>query len=273
MDENVNAVVENVEPVAEAEEVEGLTSEEEAMWDNDDYDDFAEDSDNVETEVDQPETENVGQTAEQTEPVDAAQVTDQFLELKHLGEVRKVGKEEATSLAQMGMDYPRIKGKLAEANMELDRLRKYEEFLGEMKGNYGSIDELIVDTRARVISEKENIPIEQARAKIAQVQTKQAEQPQESPIISSEKQSLTLFTELYPNVKAKDIPQEVWDDMKSSTHNLIASWERYQSKTTAKENEVLKQNEKNKTRSTGSMKSSGTATRDEIDTMWYEDDY
>lgn len=275
MDENINEVQELSEPIDENEFVgDELTEEEEAMWDEDDdseslTDDSTEDFD----EADQPtsdETETAdGQAETETQATDA----DQYLELKHFDEVRKVSKEEAKTLAQMGMDYPRIKNQLAEARTELEKLRDHEKFLEELKGGFNTVDELVADTRANIMSQRENISKDVAKERIASMaQRQQEEANREDPVVTAEKQSLTLFTELYPDVKAADIPQEVWDDFKV-THSLVASWARFDAKNVKKDNDVLKQNAKNKQRSVGSMKSSGNNNRDDIDDMWYNDDY
>ena len=254
---------------------EGITDAEfDALWDSDEDDSFIEPE---ETEADQPE-ESEGAEAEQPEPEQPAEETDQYLELKHFDEVRKVTKEEAKELAQKGMDYDRIRGQLNDARNNLATLKKYEDFLNEMKGDFDSIDDLIADSRARVLADKENISYEEAvgrvQNKIEREQMQQQMQQQLSPEAITEamrKQSLQQFLMAYPNVKPKDIPQEVWDDM-NITNNLVASYAKYEAKKIAGENEILKQNAKNKSRSTGSMKSSGKTYADEYDRMWYEDD-
>lgn len=281
MDELTNNT-EAIEESAPAEEVvEGLTDAElDAMWNDDDDDGFVE-ADTVE-EADQQTTEPV--ETEETEPTEAEQPkddgADQYLELKHLGEVKKVTKDEATVLAQKGMDYDRIHGKLDEANTELAKLKGYESFLKELQGDFASIEDLMNDTRARVKADKEGISYEDALAKVKE-ENKPKEEPAPQPTITKEsvfeqmaQESITAFLQKYPTVKADKIPKEVWDDMQL-THNLVASYERYTAmQKLAQENETLRKNAENKARSIGSMKSSGSKSqRDEIDEMWYDDDY
>ena len=282
MDEltNVSEVVEEAAPAEETFDSGISDSDFDAMWADDDSNDevFAEQA--TEEEADQP-TQEPDQT-EETEPTEAEQSsepdTDQYLELKHFDEVKKVNKEEAKVLAQKGMDYDRIRGKLEEANAVNARLQKYEEFLNELKGGFASIDDLMNDTRARLIADKEGITREQAleRVKSANQQKEQAQQQAQfnrnAVYEEMRRESLTAFLAAFPGVKAADIPQEVWDDMKT-TNNLVASYAKYQAKKLADENAVLKKNAENKARSTGSMKSAGKPQRDEIDAMWYEDDY
>lgn len=281
MDELTNNT-EVIEESAPAEEVvEGLTDAElDAMWNDDDDDGFVE-TDTVE-EADQQTTEPV--ETEEAEPTETEQPkddgADQYLELKHLGEVKKVTKDEATVLAQKGMDYDRIHGKLDEANTELAKLKGYESFLKELQGDFASIEDLMNDTRARVKADKEGISYEDALAKVKEA-NKPKEEPAPQPTITKEsvfeqmaQESITAFLQKYPTVKADKIPKEVWDDMQI-THNLVASYERYTAmQKLAQENETLRKNAENKARSIGSMKSSGSKSqRDEIDEMWYDDDY
>ena len=281
MDELTNNT-EVIEESAPAEEVvEGITDAElDAMWNDDDDDGFVE-TDTVE-EADQQTTEPV--ETEEAEPTETEQPkddgADQYLELKHLGEVKKVTKDEATVLAQKGMDYDRIHGKLDEANTELAKLKGYESFLKELQGDFTSIEDLMNDTRARVKADKEGISYEDALAKVKEA-NKPKEEPAPQPTITKEsvfeqmaQESITAFLQKYPTVKADKIPKEVWDDMQL-THNLVASYERYTAmQKLAQENETLRKNAENKARSIGSMKSSGSKSqRDEIDEMWYDDDY
>lgn len=281
MDEMVNdVVVEESAPAAEETFDEGVSDAEfDSMWEDDDNNDemFAETGSE---EADQQSEEPAG--TEETQPTEAEQSSepdsDQFLELKHFDTVKKVNKEEAKVLAQKGMDYDRIRGKLEEASAINAKLQKYEDFLNELKGGFNSIDDLMNDTRARLIADKEGITREQAleRVKSANQMKEQAQQQarvnRNAVYEEIRRQSLTSFIEAFPGVKAADIPQEVWDDMKT-TNNLVASYAKYQAKKLADENAVLKKNAENKARSTGSMKSAGKAQRDEIDAMWYEDDY
>ena len=48
--------------------------------------------------------------------------------LRHLGETKSGGRDEGIALAQKGMDYDRIRGKLGDASRELEALRAGESF-------------------------------------------------------------------------------------------------------------------------------------------------
>ena len=280
MDEMVNdVVVEEAAPAVEETAADISDADFDAMWADDDSNDevFAE---TESEEADQPSEESaVTEETEPTEPEQQPETPDQdYLELKHFDTVKKVNKEEAKVLAQKGMDYDRIRGKLDEVAAVNAKLQKYEDFLNELKGGFNSIDELMDDTRARLIADKEGITREQAleRVKSANQQKQQLQQQAQfnrnQVYEEMRRQSLTAFLSAFPGVKASDIPKEVWDDMRTS-NNLVASYAKYQAKKLADENAVLKKNAENKARSTGSMKSAGKPQRDEIDAMWYEDDY
>ena len=53
---------------------------------------------------------------------------DESFTLRHLGETKSVGRDEVIALAQKGMDYDRIRGKLGDASRELEALRAGESF-------------------------------------------------------------------------------------------------------------------------------------------------
>lgn len=281
MDEMVNdVVVEEAAPAVEETAADISDADFDAMWADDDSNDevFAEQASDETEDQPEPESETTAETDQAESEQQKSEDADQYLELKHFDEVRKVNKDEAKVLAQKGMDYDRIRGKLDEATAINAKLQKYEDFLNELKGGFDSIDDLMNDTRARLIADKEGITREQAleRVKSANQQKEQARQMAQfnrnAVYEEMRRESLTAFLAAFPGVKAAEIPQEVWDDMKA-TNNLVASYAKYQAKKLADENAVLKRNAENKARSTGSMKSSGKTVVDEIDQMWYEDDY
>lgn len=275
MDEltNVNEVVEESAPVEES-TAEGFTDAElDAMWADDDDDGFVE-TDTAE-EADQQTTEPA--ETEEAEPTEVEQPqddgADQYLELKHFDEVKKVTKEEAKELAQKGMDYDRIRGKLNDANSELEKFKQYETFLNEIKGDFNSIEDLMDDTRARLAMDKEGITYEKALEKVKTVNQPNTATDKEAVLKELRESSIQSFALAHPDLSPNDIPEEVWKDV-MVTNNMDASYAKYQAKKLAEENAVLKKNAENKARSIGSMKSAGNKSqRDEIDEMWYDDDY
>lgn len=84
-------------------------------WDDMDFSDLADTEVEPGTEApaaDQQAEQEVQEPAEQEHTVQARQEADQSFQLKHMDEVRTVGREEVIALAQKGLDYDRIRGKL-----------------------------------------------------------------------------------------------------------------------------------------------------------------
>lgn len=234
------------------------------------------------TEEQEPEDEKKGEepTPAETEPEQKTEEQDQFLELKHMDQTRKVSREEATVLAQKGLDYDRIRGERDSMRQEYGKLKEYEGFLNELKGEFPSIEAMITDTRARMIAEKDGIPYADA---VAKVQIMHPEQPKPQPQQTQENKPspVDLFIQKYPTVKAEEIPKEVWDEVRR-TGDLVGAYEHYQTDKAAKDEiaslkskiAALEQNQKNAKRSTGSMSTSGkTSSKSLIQQLWDEDDY
>jgi hypothetical protein len=292
MNENqITPEVEEVESQIEGAETETETDED--GWPTEWTDAVEEDdgdegeTDEVTTEADQPteepkpeETKDADKPAE-TEPEQKAEEEDQFLELKHMDTVRKVNRDEAKVLAQKGLDYDRIRGERDAMQKDYAQLKKYESFLNELKGDFPSIDAMMTDTRARMLAEKEGISYADAVAKVGVMQ--QGAQPQQAQVQQGQPKvpAVDQFVQKYPGVKAEEIPQAVWDEVKR-TGDLVGAYENYQNtkvkdekiKNLELEIETLKQNQKNAARSTGSATSSGkTSGKSLIQQLWDEDDY
>ena len=283
--EEVESQIEGAETEAEADE-DGWPTEWADAVEEDDGDEG--ETDEVTTEADQPteepkaeETKDAEKPAE-TEPEQKTEDQDQFLELKHMDTVRKVSREEAKTLAQKGLDYDRIRGERDAMQKDYAQLKKYENFLNELKGDFPSIDAMMTDTRARMLAEKEGISYADAVAKVGVMQ--QGAQPQQQTQAQPGQlkvPAVDQFVQKYPGVKAEEIPQTVWDEVKR-TGDLVGAYENYQNtkvkdekiKNLELEIETLRQNQKNAARSTGSASSSGkTSGKSLIQQLWDEDDY
>lgn len=218
-------------------------------------------------EADQPAEEESG-----AEDHDEAEDADQWLELKHMDDpVRKVSKEEAKALAQKGLDYDRIRGERDGLLKDLSKFKDYESFLNELKGDFDTIDDLIDDTRARVLSEKEEISYNAALSRIKSGRK-----------TASGSGAVEAFVKKYPGVKAEDIPAGVWEEVRQ-TGDLVGAYEKHldtsdkskdaRIKALEEEIEILKNNKNNESRSTGSSKSKGNTSRASmIASLWNEDD-
>lgn len=283
--EEVESQIEGAEAEAETDE-DGWPTEWTGAVEEDDGDEG--ETDEVTTEADQPteepkaeETKDADKPTE-TEPEQKAEDTDQYLELKHMDTVRRVNRDEAKALAQKGLDYDRIRGERDAMQKDYAQLKKYESFLNDLKGDFPSIDALMTDTRARMLAEKEGISYADAVAKVGVMQ--QGAQPQQQTQAQPGQlkvPAVDQFVQKYPGVKAEEIPQAVWDEVKR-TGDLVGAYENYQNtkvkdekiKSLELEIETLKQNQKNAARSTGSASSSGkTSGKSLIQQLWDEDDY
>jgi hypothetical protein len=293
MDFENNNTPETEEAESQIEGMEAEAGEDEDGWptewaDATDDDGNEGEADEVTPEADQPteepkpENDQKGEepTPAETEPEQKAEEADQFLELKYMDESKKVSREEAKALAQKGLDYDRIRGERDSLKAEHAKLKEYEGFLNELKGDFPDIEAMMTDTRARMIAEKEGISYTDAVAKAKLMhqeqkptETKREDQPQRQDAVQR-------FVQLYPGVKAEEIPQSVWDEVKK-TGDLVGAYQSYERQKQADEiaslkNEIatLKQNQKNAARSPGSMSSSGkTQAKSLYQQLWDDDDY
>ena len=285
----------------EVEEVESQTEGAEAEVEADEdgwpieWTDAAEDEDGDEGETDEvtpeadqpteepkPENDQKGEepTQTETEHEQKNEEQDQFLELKYMDQSRKVSREEAKVLAQKGLDYDRIRGERDNMKQEHEKLKEYEGFLNELKGGFPTIEAMMTDTRARMIAERDGISYTDAvaKAKLMHPEQKPTEAKREDQ--PQRQDAVQRFVQLYPGVKAEEIPQSVWDEVKK-TGDLVGAYQGYERQKQADriaslENEIatLRQNQKNAARSPGSMSSSGkTNAKSLIQQLWDDDDY
>ena len=163
-----------------------------------------------------------------------------------------------------------------------DRLR---DFLKEMAAPLNlSVEELIDNTRARMLiqqkkeageelSEMEALTIIQRNRAEKQAEAQASDEKAASE--AAKAQMIRAFVNEFPDVKATDIPADVWAEC-SRTGDLAGAYRKYadglkdsEIKRLTKENETLKQNQKNKDRSTGPRRSAGAATpKDPFDEAW-----
>lgn len=231
------------------------------------------------TEAETPDTET------ETEPTEERQskAEDQRFVLKHLDETRILDltkpeqREEASTLMQKGMDYDRKTGLLTA------RIDDYEEFFKDLMPEGLTIEQFMDITRARMYKSaeaKEGREISESNALLkiqkdraekkaaAKAAAKREAETKEAETNRKSAESIQRFVAEYPGVKADDIPQTVWEEAKKDG-DLLGAYTRFELKKLKAENEALKQNEKNKARSTGSRKTEGAAAaKDPFDAAW-----
>lgn len=271
-------------------------------WDDIDLSDV-QDSDPDPDESEEEETTESPEKADQQkeEPVEEEEPTDDnpepdgqeeadqpTFDLKYMGEIKTVGREEVVTLAQKGLNYDRILGERDTAKAEVSRLQEYENFLQELAGPDNlSIEDLIDSTRAEVLAQKEGIDPAVALQRIkldrdkrafeAQKSKEQADQRAKQAEEERQQEDFKRFVQAYPGVKAQDIPAEVWEKVRGGVP-LVTAYAQHENKQLREENEALKakvetaeQNKKNKERSTGSQSSAGKSSKKDIfEDLWYD---
>ena len=281
MEDNQNVVTEEV--VSEE-----TRSAIDAMWDDDsdsDWGDEAPETDEpqeAEAEPEPEEGEDEGEEPvaeeETAQPEDKPEAGHQRFKLKVKGEEREVDLDEMTALAQKGGDYDGLKADRDTLRDENGKLKEYESFLKELADNGGiSVDEVMESTRVEILMRKaeadgKELTEEEARKQVraAHRKSEPKEAPHEETAEERAQKAVQAFVKRYPNVKSSDIPQSVWDDA-NRTGDLIGAYQEYRLQQLSEEVSKLKQNESNRKRSTGSMKTSGaTTSKSKIDQMWEE---
>ena len=251
--------------------------------------DTAEESEETEADADQQEADgNEGGDADEgtegEEPGDEGSSDQGDFILKHLGEEKSVSRDEVVALAQKGLDYDRIREKWDGVKDDIQKLRMYEGFLAELaEARGGDIESLIDETRTRTLIARaeargEELTPAAAAAQAVKMRTDFTPSPADPEEARQDKsqREITRFLEAYPTVKAEDIPKEVWEDVNRNDGDLLGSYQRYENKKLKEELKALKkdfedvkQQKKNKARSTGSSKSVGSAaTVDPFDAGW-----
>lgn len=242
-----------------------------------------------EEEADQPESEDEDDSEEaedeKAEKQAEEKAPDQKFTLKHMNDVFEVDQNEVVALAQKGLDYDRIRADRDTLKQKEGRLEELESFLKRIAGDQ-SIEDLIDSTLAKLDvadAEKRGEDLDEVEQfkKLRMERVKReaknpppaAEQPKTPEELEKERlsKSIQRFIKVYPDVKATDVPAEVWQDYRNHRADLVECWELHENKKLKEELKALKQNQKNKERSTGSKKSSGKKTVDPWFDGWPDD--
>ena len=240
----------------------------------------------AEEDADQQESEEEDNSddgkPEETKEEEESKEPDPTFTLKHLDEVREVGRDEVVELAQKGMDYDRIR---AERDSIKPKLEEYEAFLKKIAGDQ-SIEDLIDSTLAKLDvadAEKRGEELDEVeqfkKLRIERVKRETKNPPPEPKPEPTEEEkekerlskSIQRFIKEYPDVKATDVPPEVWKDYREHRADLLECYQLYENKKLRDEIKALKQNQKNKERSTGSKKSAGKKAVDHWFDGWPDD--
>lgn len=190
--------------------------------------------------------------------------------LKHLDETREVGRDEVVALAQQGLDYARIRR----------RADEYEAFLKEIAGDRPVV-EVMDSVRAERLVKEQGIDRQTALARVkferekAAFESENAERAEQVKRDEQRQKDLAAFAAARPDVKAHEIPREVWADFRDGI-SLIDAYGRFENKQLRERVKVLetevaaaKQNTINKERAAGSRASAGRRKEtDPFDDGW-----
>lgn len=250
-------------------------------------------------ESDTDSEEEVEPTEDKTEGEEAKA---KLFHLKHLNDEVDVDETEVIKLAQKGMDYDFIRGERDNLKTKIADYEEAYNFVNELAANSEqTVEELIDATRTRLLvasERREGRTIGEAEAmqrvqreranrhkasaegqpKQESQETERTEQTPEEQWQARQQQIVKDFVRAFPNLDPKTIPKDIF--MKGLEEgNLIEATMKWQDSERNKEieklrseNERLKQNQKNKARSTGSRQSVGKArVKDPYDEGWYDD--
>jgi len=302
---------ENTTVQTEAEELADETSAAfDAGWDDSDEPEIPDDGLDAEVdESDEPETDSESEEAEADADQQEAEDDEggeadtdsegeesgdegqpdqgESFTLKHLGEEKAVSRDEVVQLAQKGMDYDRIREKWDGVKDNLPMYQMEHAFLQELaESRGGDILGLIDETRTRTILARaeargEEISPAEAATQAVKLRMDYSAGAQDAEAAQQERsqREIDRFLKEYPNVRAEDIPPELWEKVKENDGDLVGTYRMYENQKLKEEIKNLKkelagntQQKKNKARSTGSTKSVGTsAGRDAFDEGWDSD--
>lgn len=239
----------------------------------------------TETEANPAEVEEAAKPEETAPETVETEEADHSFTLKYMGEEKEFSRDETIALAQKGMDYDRVKDKLAEANQLAESNAEAAEFIKFMAESMG-VDpaEFVTNAKAGAISKKEGISLEEAKGRLRlearekslaarekALEEKAKAEKQESDAQAQRRQQLTDFMKAYPDVKAADIPAEVFQKAHREGIPLVAAYAMHEAAAAKAELETAKQMAENTKASVGSASTSGKHTAsDEFDAAWYD---
>ena len=236
-------------------------------------------------------TEESGPDAQQKSEQEEPSVEDKpeepansdVFDLKHMGTTTQVDRQRVTELAQMGLDYDRVKGQRDEFRKQADELRQYQaenaelvDFIRDLAKQSGmNTEQLMDEIRVNQYVQRNKMTQEVARERVAREKAERRLQAQESDrkqqTVSEEdrrKQKINAdireFFQKYPGVNPKSIDKSVFEEA-GKGKSLVSAYEAFQSRkereTLEAENKRLREqleaqqkNQENRAKSIGSQK-------------------
>lgn len=228
------------------------------------------DADGEQTQQEQSETLD---TAKQDKPAEKQNTPPASWTIKHMGEEKTLAVSDITpEILQKGLDYDRIRGKYDEAKPVMEMFSEFAKSAGMSVADYAKY----IRTEAKKaagMSEaeaKRTVELEEREAAVA------AKEAQKQEVSSNNderrariKADLAEFSKAFPEIyqqaktNPKLIPDSVWKDVHGGL-SLTAAYSRYAvaqanatAKTASEKAAAAAQEQKNSSRSTGSMRSAG----------------
>lgn len=273
-------------------------NETDELWDNiqlietDDNSDDAAEATEPEAEEEIPNADQQDEDNSEASQENGKNENHDTFTLKYMNEEKSVTREEVIPLAQKGMDYDRIRGKLTEAENKIkdfdsvttrkNELEEQLHWIEEMAKEQGvTVDEMIDATRANILSRKTGKDIEVAKGIIANEREKRKldlEKTKAKETTDSGKkrdEDINNFLAEYPDLTdPKDIPQEVWNAVHSG-ETLLNAYRKYENSKLKEElakqkalAEKAMQKKTNKERSTGSQANGDDSYKSLVEEIW-----
>lgn len=208
--------------------------------------------------------------------------------IKNRDETREVTQEELVSMAQKGWDYDKVREERdqlrqyrTEADPALELVKSYAQRNNMSVSDYldycrrkelmdGGMNQK--DAEQKIQLDKERAALDKDRAEIEKFQQEQNSMKQRAmEAQEARKRDIEAFFKAYPNVDPNTIPLEVWAEVQKGD-TLTNAYTMHENQRLQAEISALKQNEKNRKQSPGSLGGSSGKEIDEIDRIWAEDD-
>lgn len=217
---------------------------------------------------------------EEPEATEEPEKPEELFDLKFNKEIRQVNRQQVTELAQKGLNHDRIleqRDHLQQENAELLRFKQENEALIDLldaaaKSAGTDRNTFLQSVRENAYVSKgmnrdaarERVLREDAEQKLSKTERLEAqEKKSEEDRQTAQKQDIERFLKTYKDVDPNTIPKEVWDEVRNG-ETLVAAYGRYENRKLAEDNKKLqesinamKQNEKNRKKSIGSVRTEG----------------
>lgn len=206
------------------------------------------------------------------------------------GQSLHVDRAEVIRLAQDGAGAERQLSALNQEITALGGMETVRDVMGMMlelaRDSGQTVEQFSDSTRAAMIARRDKINMDLAmeRAKAERLQraadTRSQQEAQRKAQEQARNQDFMAFMKAYPEIKAQDIPREVWDAVRSG-ESLVTAYSRYEAKGLRAEVDKLraqaeaqakaaKQNNENRQKAAPGAQSAGSAaaSRDAFDEGW-----